>query len=200
MYAIIKAGGKQYTVKPGDVLRVEKLEAELGSEITLKEVLMVGGDKTFVGDNAAKATVTVVVTNQQRGPKLVVFKKKRRQGYRRMGGHRQPYTELFIKSITNPEGTVAKADGKAQVYNPEKKAQKLAKTAEVRESWKEKNRKLEATGEAPVKHATKAKKAAAKKAASGKTSAKKTSQRKSSPGSKKASPGKKKTAKKTSKK
>jgi large subunit ribosomal protein L21 len=199
MYAIIKAGGKQYTVKPGDVLRVEKLEAELGSEITLKDVLMVGGDKTFVGDNAAKASVTVVVTNQARGPKLVVFKKKRRQGYRRMGGHRQPYTELFIKSITSPEGTVAKAEGKAQVFNPEKKAEKLAKTAEVRESWKEKNRKLEASGEAPVKHATKAKKATAKKVAAKKASGAKGGAKKKSTGAKKTG-AKKKTAKKTSKK
>jgi large subunit ribosomal protein L21 len=199
MYAIIKAGGKQYTVKPGDVLRVEKLEAELGSEITLKDVLMVGGDKTFVGDNAAKASVTVVVTNQARGPKLVVFKKKRRQGYRRMGGHRQPYTELFIKSITSPEGTVAKAEGKAQVFNPEKKAEKLAKTAEVRESWKEKNRKLEASGEAPVKHATKAKKATAKKVAAKKASGAKGGAKKKSTAAKKTG-AKKKTAKKTSKK
>jgi large subunit ribosomal protein L21 len=198
MYAIIKAGGKQYTVKPGDVLRVEKLEAELGSEITLKEVLMVGGDKTFVGSNAAKATVTVVVTNQQRGPKLVVFKKKRRQGYRRMGGHRQPYTELFIKSITNPEGTVAKADGKAQVYDPEKKAQKLAKTAEVRENWKEKNRKLASTGEAPVKHSTKAKAATAKKAAAKKASGAKGGAKKKAAAKKTGA--KKKTAKKTTKK
>jgi large subunit ribosomal protein L21 len=199
MYAIIKAGGKQYTVKPGDVLRVEKLEAELGSEITLKDVLMVGGDKTFVGDNAAKASVTVVVTNQARGPKLVVFKKKRRQGYRRMGGHRQPYTELFIKSITSPEGTVAKAEGKAQVYNPEKKAEKLAKTAEVRESWKEKNRKLEASGEAPVKHSTKAKKASAKKVAAKKASGAKGGAKKKSTSVKKTG-AKKKTAKKTTKK
>lgn len=199
MYAIIKAGGKQYTVKPGDVLRVEKLEAELGSEITLKDVLMVGGDKTFVGDNAAKATVTVVVTNQARGPKLVVFKKKRRQGYRRMGGHRQPFTELFIKAITSPEGTVAKAEGKAQVFNPEKKAEKLAKTASVRESWKEKNRKLEASGETPVKHATKAKKATAKKVAAKKASGAKGSAKKKTAGAKKTG-AKKKTAKKTSKK
>jgi ribosomal protein L21 len=85
MYAIIKAGGKQYTVKPGDVLRVEKMEADLGAELKMN-VLMVGGEKTFVGDKAGSATVTVVVTNQQRGPKLIVFKKKRRQGYRRMGG------------------------------------------------------------------------------------------------------------------
>src|SRR6476661_5682517 len=127
MYAIIKFGGKQYTVKPGDVLRVEKLEAELGAELEMKDLLMVGGEKTFVGANLGKALVTVVVTNQERGPKIVVFKKKRRQGYRRMGGHRQPYTELFVKSITNPDGQTEKADAKPTVYNPEKKAEKLAK-------------------------------------------------------------------------
>lgn len=189
MYAIIKAGGKQYTVKPGDVLRVEKLEAELGAELNLKEVLMVGGDKTFVGDNAGKAVVTVVVTNQQRGPKLVIFKKRRRQGYRRTGGHRQPYTELFVKSITNPEGTVAKADGKPAVFDPAKKAEKLSKTAEVREAWKQKNRAAVKAGEAP---APKAKKAAAKKAAPKKAGAKK----KSAGGAKKKTAAKKKTTKK----
>lgn len=187
MYAIIKAGGKQYTVKPGDVLRVEKLEAELGAELTLKEVLMVGGDKTFAGANADKATVTVVVTNQERGPKLVVFKKKRRQGYRRMGGHRQPYTELFVKSITNPEGTVAKADGKAQVYNPAKKAAALAKTAEVREAWKARHRKAAKEG-GTVEAKSPAKKAAPKKAAAKKSTGKK-------PAAKKTA-AKKKTAKK----
>jgi large subunit ribosomal protein L21 len=191
MYAIIKAGGKQYTVKPGDVLRVEKLEAELGAELDLKEVLMVGGDKTYVGDNMGKAVVTVVVTNQERGPKVIVFKKRRRQGYRRMGGHRQPYTELFVKSITNPEGQTVNADNKPQVFDPEKKAVKLAKTQEVREEWRVKNRKAEAAGEAPAVRAP-AKKAAAKKAAPKKAGAKKKATGKK--------PAAKKTAKKTSKK
>ncbi len=147
MYAIIKAGGKQYTVKPGDVVRVEKMEAELGSELQMKDLLMVGGEKTFVGGDLGKALVTIVVTNQERGPKLVVFKKRRRQGYRRMGGHRQPYTEIFIKSITSPEGTVANAEGKAQVFNPEKKAAKVAKLAEVREGWKQAKRAARKAGE-----------------------------------------------------
>lgn len=177
MYAIIKAGGKQYTVKPGDVLRVEKMEAELGAELDLKEVLLVGGDKTFVGDTVGKAMVTVVVTNQNRGPKLIIFKKKRRQGYRRTGGHRQPYTELFVKSITNPEGQTEKAEAKPNVFDPEKKAERMAKTEEVRLAWKEKNR--QAGDEAPVKEAKPVKKVA-KKAAG-----------------KKAGGAKKKTAKKS---
>lgn len=189
MYAIIKTGGKQYTVKPGDVLRVEKLEAELGAELDLKEILMVGGDKTFVGDNLGKALVTVVVTNQARAAKVVVFKKKRRQGYRRMGGHRQPFTELFIKSITSPEGTVAKAETKPNVFDAERKAAKLAKTAEVREMWKQKNRKAEAAGET-VEASASTKKKAAKKSAAPKKSA----------GAKKKGGAKKTAAKKTAKK
>ena len=186
MYAIIKAGGKQYTVKPGDILRVEKLEAELGAELNLTEVLLVGGEKTFVGANMGKATVTVVVTNQQRGPKVIVFKKKRRQGYRRMGGHRQPFTEIFVKSITNPEGQIENAEGKPNVFSPEKKAKKDAKTEEVRLAWKQKARlagnEVEAKKEdkpAVKKVAKKAspKKAGAKKATAKKGAAKKTTKK-----------------------
>lgn len=186
MYAIIKSGGKQYTVKPGDVLRVEKLEADLGAELKL-DVLMIGGDKTFVGTKAGDATVTVVVTNQERGPKVVLFKKKRRHGYRRMGGHRQPYTELFVQSITNPDGQTEKAESKPHVFNPEKKAARLEKSEQVRLAHKENARKRAAAGEAPVEKKAPAKKAAAKKAAPKKAGAKK-------------SAGKKKTAKKTAKK
>ena len=192
MYAIIKAGGKQYTVKPGDVLRVEKLEADLGSELKL-DVLMVGGEKTFVGDKVGKATVTVVVTNQERGPKLVVFKKKRRQGYRRMGGHRQPYTELFVKSITNPEGQTANAETKAHVFDPEKKALRLAKSEEVRLAHKDAARKAKSSGEAIIE---KAARAPAKKAAAKKSVPKKGGAKKKSAGKK---PAAKKTAKKTKK-
>lgn len=168
MYAIIKTGGKQYTVKPGDVLRVEKLEAELGAELKL-DVLMIGGEKLFAGGNLGRAAVSAVVTNQQRGPKVVVFKKKRRQGYRRMGGHRQPFTELFVTSITSPEGQTVKAEGKPAVFNPEKKQQKLAKTKEVREQRWEKARSAGATAAPKQVEAKPAKKTAAKKAAPKKT-------------------------------
>jgi len=184
MYAIIRAGGKQYTVKPGDVLRVEKLDGELGTEVVLTDVLMVGGDKTFVGAPMVDAAkVTAVVTNQARGPKVVIFKKKRRQGYRRMGGHRQSYTELFIKAITSPEGKTAKAETEAKVFNPEKKLASLAKTAEVREAGKQARR---ASGEEPVKAAPKAAKKKVAKKAAGKSKGK--------------SSGKKKVAKKAAKK
>ncbi len=195
MYAIIKTGGKQYTVKPGDVLRVEKMDADLGAELKC-EVLMVGGDKTFVGDKIGSATCTVVVTNQERGPKLVVFKKKRRQGYRRMGGHRQPYTELFVSSITNPDGQTANAETKPHVFNPEKKAERLAKTEEVRLMHKEAARKAGGL-ESETSEAAPAKKATAKKSAAGKKTASKGAKKHKSAGKKTAT---KKTAKKTSKK
>ncbi len=107
MYAIIKTGGKQYTVKPGDVVRVEKLEAELGAELDMKDVVLVGGEKTFVGSNVGKAVVTVVVTNQQRGPKIIFFKKKRRHNYRRKKGHRQHLTVLKIEKIVVGSGKAA---------------------------------------------------------------------------------------------
>lgn len=163
MYAIIKTGGKQYRVQPGDVLRVEKMECELGSELELTDVLMVGGEQTHIGaPNVKNAKVTVVVTNLQRGPKVIFFKKKRRQGYRRTGGHRQWYTELFIKSITTPDGKSASSDKKPQVYNPEKKMAKLETQEQLRQ---ERKQAPKVAGEAPAKKASKkvAKKAAAPK-------------------------------------
>lgn len=153
MYAIVRTGGKQYTVRAGDLLRVEKLPRELGSEFELDEILLVGGDKVHVGEPTVKnAKVTVVVTQQAKAPKLIVFKKKRRQGYRRLHGHRQLFTELFVKSIKAPSGEVSEAEGQAQVVDPAKKAERLAK--------------LNAEGKtAAPKKAKVAKKAAAPKAA-----------------------------------
>lgn len=105
MYAVIRTGGKQYTVKPGDVLQVEKLEQALGSEFSINDVLLLGGDVTHVGQPVVKnAKVTVVVTKQARSPKVIVFKKKRRHSFRKFKNHKQPFTELFVKSITSPEG------------------------------------------------------------------------------------------------
>ena len=111
MYAIIKTGGKQYKVHAGDVLQIEKVDQELGSEFSITEVLMVGGDKAHVGTPMVKnAKVTVVVTKQARTRKVYVFKKKRRQGYRKFATHKQDFTEIFIKSITSPDGTSSKTD------------------------------------------------------------------------------------------
>lgn len=111
MYAIIKTGGKQYKVQAGDVLQIEKIEKDLGAEYTIDEILLVGGDKTHVGSPTVKnAKVTVVVTKQARTRKVIVFKKKRRQGYRKFATHKQHFTEIFIKSITSPDGQTSKTD------------------------------------------------------------------------------------------
>jgi large subunit ribosomal protein L21 len=185
MYAIIRAGGKQYKVQAGDTVRVEKLEKNLGETFDLSEILMMGGDKTFVGQPLVpNAKVTVVVTRQAKAPKVVVFKKKRRQGYRRMQGHRQLFTELFVQSITTPEGKKFETEKTALIIDPVKiQARKEANAAKDKETKKAKSSKV-STG---VKAAPK-KKAAGKKAAGKKTA------------SKTAAKGAKKAAKKTTKK
>ncbi len=101
MYAVIKTGGKQYRVSEGDVVRVEKLSGEVGESIKLDEVLMIGGESVRVGTpTVSGASVTAEITGQNRSKKVVVFKMKRRKNYRRTRGHRQPYTELRITSIS----------------------------------------------------------------------------------------------------
>ena len=131
-YAIIRTGGKQYKVQAGDTVRVEKLEKNLGDTFDLSDVLLVGGaSKTYIGEPVLKgAKVTVVVTQQDRAPKVIVFRKKRRQGYRKMHGHRQMFTELFIQSITTPEGQTVTSEKKALVIDPEKSAARKAAVAE----------------------------------------------------------------------
>ena len=100
MYAVIKTGGKQYRVSQGDRIRVEKLPGEVGADITLDEVLMLGGDKVSVGAPLGRgASVSAKIVAQDRAKKIIVFKYKRRKGYRRKYGHRQPYTELEITGV-----------------------------------------------------------------------------------------------------
>ena len=196
MYAIIKTGGKQYKVQPGDTLRVEKLDSNLGDELELTEVLAIGGDKTFVGQPTVdNAKVVAVVTNQERAPKVIVFKKKRRQGYRKMQGHRQFYTELFIKAIISPEGEV-KADTEANVFDPEKKFVELEKTRIAKKEAKTSGSETVATKKASTKKKA-AKKKVAKKAAKKKTAKKKVATKKKTAKKKTAT---KKAAKKKAKK
>ncbi|MDT8375422.1 MAG: 50S ribosomal protein L21 [Mariprofundaceae bacterium] len=111
MYAVIKTGGKQYRVEQGDVLRVEKLDAEVGKKITFDDVLMVGeGTDIKVGADAAKAKVSAVVTGAGRDKKVVVFKKRRRKNYRLTQGHRQSFTTVQIEKITKPRAAAKKAE------------------------------------------------------------------------------------------
>ena len=95
MYAVIKTGGKQYRDSEGQKIRVEKLTGDKGAKVTFDEVLLVGGDSPKIGQPLVTgASVAADITAQDRGKKIVVFKFKRRKIYRRMSGHRQPYTEL----------------------------------------------------------------------------------------------------------
>ncbi len=102
MYAVIKTGGKQYRVQPGDLLVVEKLEGEVGAQIAFDHVLMVGGEggDVVVGEptvNGAVVTATLIET--RKGDKVKIFKKIRRQGYRRTRGHRQQETVLRVTGL-----------------------------------------------------------------------------------------------------
>lgn len=100
MYAVIRTGGKQYRVAEGDTIRVEKLVGDVGSTVELDDVLMVGGETVAVGrPQVAGAKVVAEITAQDRAKKIIVFKMKRRKGFRRRRGHRQPYTELRIQSV-----------------------------------------------------------------------------------------------------
>lgn len=101
MFAVIRTGGKQYKVANGDVIRVEKLEAEAGASITLDDVLLVSdnGSTTIGTPTVAGASVVAEVVAQDRNPKVIIFKKRRRQNYRRKNGHRQHVTVLRITGI-----------------------------------------------------------------------------------------------------
>ncbi len=101
MYAVLKTGGKQYKVTPGDVLKVELLDGEKGATIELSDVLLVEkeGEIMLGRPTVAGAVVKAEILGQGRGKKVLVFKHKRRKSYRKMNGHRQGYTELKIKEI-----------------------------------------------------------------------------------------------------
>lgn len=101
MYAVVQTGGKQYRVAVGDKIRVESLDAVPGDKISLNEVLLIANDGNVeVGSPLLDGkSVSADVLNNGRGDKIKVFKKKRRQGYRRTQGHRQNYTELRITAI-----------------------------------------------------------------------------------------------------
>ncbi|MGA2410321.1 MAG: 50S ribosomal protein L21 [Candidatus Binataceae bacterium] len=120
MFAIVKTGGKQYHVSPGDQIVVERIEGDPGSEVALTEVLAIGdGDASAIGAPLVpNASVTAKIVQQPRGTKVIVFKKKRRKNYRRKHGHRQELTVLRIEGISREaqvDGIEAahEADGEA---------------------------------------------------------------------------------------
>ena len=126
MYAVVQTGGKQYRVKAGDVIRVGKLEKNLGDKFNLDQVLMVGGDTPTIGSPLVKgASVSVVVTRHDRGAKITTLKRKRRKGYRKTIGHRQEYTELFVSAVSGPGGS-EKSDKEPVIFDKEKAAERKA--------------------------------------------------------------------------
>jgi large subunit ribosomal protein L21 len=102
MFAVIKSGGKQYRVTPGQTIRLEKVAGEVGSKVTLSEVLLVDNDGNIsVGAPlVANASIEATVVEHDRSKKILVFKKKRKKQYRRTRGHRQDFTAVRIDKIT----------------------------------------------------------------------------------------------------
>lgn len=101
MYAVIATGGKQYKVAEGESVRVEKLSGDVGADITFDRILLVGteSDPKIGTPHVAGATVAAKITAQDRARKVIVYKKKRRKGFEKRYGHRQPYTEVKITKI-----------------------------------------------------------------------------------------------------
>ena len=150
MYAVVKTGGKQYRVAKDDKILVEHIEAEAGQTITLDNVMMLAdGDNVTIGAPVVEnATVEAEVVSQTRGPKIVIFRRKRRKNHRRLQGHRQDLTLLKITDISGS----GKADAKP-----------AAKTVAMADAEKPAAKKAAAKKAAPKKAA--AKKASAKKKA-----------------------------------
>ena len=100
MYAIIATGGKQYKVSEGDIIYIEKLDADAGDDVTFDQVLAVGGDKLTIGSPLVEsASVTGKVQDQVKGKKVIVYHYKRKSGYHKKNGHRQAYTKVQIDKI-----------------------------------------------------------------------------------------------------
>jgi large subunit ribosomal protein L21 len=101
MYAVVKTGGKQYRVSKGDRVKIEKIPGEVGTEVRFEEVLMIGGTEDVkVGTpHVSGASVSARIVEQDRSKKVMVFKFKRRKGYKKKQGHRQAYTQVEITGI-----------------------------------------------------------------------------------------------------
>ena len=101
MFAVVRTGGKQYKVAKDDVLSIEKVAGEVGAELKIGEVLLIGGDAVKTGAPLVEgASVTAEILRQGKGEKVVAFKKKRRKNTHRKRGHRQSFTEIKITAIS----------------------------------------------------------------------------------------------------
>ncbi len=178
MFAIFQTGGKQYRAQAGDVLKIEKLEGEAGSAIVLRDVLAVGeGEKVQLGAELKDAGVQLRLLETRKDKKVLVFKKRRRQNYRRFKGHRQMISVVRVESVLEKGAEKAAADAaKAKPVKTEtKKSAAPAKKAEEKKAAPAK--KAAAPAKAAEKKEAAPKKAPAKKAPA-KTAEKKTTEAK----------------------
>ncbi|MEC7237070.1 MAG: 50S ribosomal protein L21 [Pseudomonadota bacterium] len=183
MYALVRTGGKQYRVAKDDTILVERIAADEGAEVILDDIVMLGdGDKVTIGTPRVEgAAVSATVVRQTRGPKIIIFRRKRRKNHRRTQGHRQDLTLLKINAIAEDgkslkpkaapaKKAAAKADAAPKAAAPKAAAPKAAAKkaaapkAEAKAAPKKATAKKAAAKKAPAKKAA-AKKAAAKKAA-----------------------------------
>lgn len=131
MYAVIETGGKQYRVQEGDVITIEKLNAEVGETVTFDKVLVLGeGKDVKVGTPYVDVAVTGSVVENGKGQKVIIFKYKAKKDYRKKQGHRQPYTMVKIESLGGaaPKKAVKKEEPKAEAAaEPAKEEAKAVK-------------------------------------------------------------------------
>ena len=153
MYAVIKTGGKQYKVSKDDIISVEKLSEDSGKKVKLNEVLVISDKgKPIIGDPLIKgASVEAEILEQTRSKKITIFKKKRRQNYRRKQGHKQLVTNLKILSI-NSTATKSTKSEKTKTEDTKKKTTTTKKTATVKKTVTKKK-----AGDKTKKTATKGK-------------------------------------------
>ena len=126
MYALVKTGGKQYRVAKDDTILVERIAAEEGAEVILNDIVMLGdGDKVTIGTPTVDgAAVSATVVRQTRGPKIIIFRRKRRKNHRRTQGHRQDLTLLKINGIAEDAKKLAPAKPAAKKAAPKAAAAK----------------------------------------------------------------------------
>ena len=174
MYALVRTGGKQYRVSKDDTILVERISADEGAEIILDDVVMLGdGDKVTIGTPRVEgAAVSATVMRQTRGPKIIIFRRKRRKNHRRTQGHRQDLTLLKINAIAEDGKSLASkaAPKKAAAKKAEAPATSQKATSKKAAPKKATSQKADAKA-APKKAAAKKApaKAAAKKAAAKKS-------------------------------
>ncbi|MCH2553747.1 MAG: 50S ribosomal protein L21 [SAR116 cluster bacterium] len=172
MYALVRTGGQQYRVTKDDTILVDRIAADEGAEVILDDVVMLGdGDKVTIGTPRVEgAAVSATVISQTRGPKIIIFRRKRRKNHRRTQGHRQDLTLLKINAIAEdgkslkPKATPAKKVAAKEEAAPKAAAKKAAAKKAAPKAEAKAAPKKAAAKKAAAEKAT-AKKAAAKKAA-----------------------------------